>query len=412
MSCLSPKEIKAALDSGKVAKLKHGGLKGLYLYVKNGRGFWLHQFYEFGPTKTNPAPHWHTRTKSLGPLDSLTPAAAVRECKKFDVARHDGETGKPVIVARKVTGDTFGEALTTYLDIHDKIPASTRSLAARFIPTDFKSKSVHALTAKDMRDVLVNGSDDKGPLWTGTGPNRGNRLRLLMLAVFTMEGVRPNPAEWNAEGAQLPHLMPDVEHTTINRKSMPWQDVPAFLRAKGDSIEDRAGLFTTLAAVRRTEALDAQWREFDFSNRVWTVPASRMKMKRVHKVPITDELIAALGTPGAPDEYVFQNKAGGPLSNSHAALDKEWFPVDPADGKPFTLHGMRTSFSTWAQEQDDGQAFHEKVILTAIAHKTQDNQSDAAYLRSTHFEARRKLMAAWSKFATGLLARRRSARPW
>ena len=64
---------------------------------------------------------------------------------------------------------------------------------------------------------------------------------------------------------------------------------PRSLRTLGDSIEDRAGRFVILTAVRRKEALAATWGEFDLKARVWTVPAARMKVKDHgdHKVPLS-----------------------------------------------------------------------------------------------------------------------------
>jgi integrase len=193
--------------------------------------------------------------------------------------------------------------------------------------------------------------------------------------------------------------------------------VPAFLKSKSDTkdksankiIEDRAGRFTTLTAVRRKEALGAQWREFDYDARMWTIPKERMKKRgkypRVeHCVPLTDQMIALLGKPGAPDAYVFPNAKGGPLSNSHGACDKEWFPIDPKDGLPFTLHGMRAAFGTWAEENVRTWAKEgdntEKLIDAALAHAKGD-ATKTAYQRSQLAEQRRPLMQAWSAFATG-----------
>ena len=66
----------------------------------------------------------------------------------------------------------------------------------------------------------------------------------------------------------------------------------------------------------------------------------------------------------------------------------------------YTLHGFRASFSTWAEEQDDGRMYPQAVIKSALSHGKGDAVT-AAYLRSTHFEARRKLMQHWSEFAAG-----------
>jgi len=72
----------------------------------------------------------------------------------------------------------------------------------------------------------------------------------------------------------------------------------------------------------------------------------------------------------------------------------------------FTLHGFRSSFGTWAEEQDDGRTYPMRVIKAALAHGKQNAEDDAnavtaRYLRSDQFQARRKLMEHWSQFATG-----------
>ena len=95
---------------------------------------------------------------------------------------------------------------------------------------------------------------------------------------------------------------------------------------------------------------------------------------------------------------MFTNQAGGPLNDSHAALDKTWVP------NGYTLHGFRTSFATWAEEQDNGRRFPARVIDAALAHAKKDaegerNEVTGAYQRSKFFEARRELMQSWSDFA-------------
>jgi integrase len=405
MSALSPQSVNAELAKprAKPAKIKHGGFKGLYLYVKNGRGFWVHQFLEFGPTKANAAPHWHTRSKSLGSAADLTPAAAVRAVKSFDVARHDGDTGKPLPTARPVaTADTFGPALQTYLDNHPEVPGPTQSLAAKYIPADFRAKALTAITAEDVARVLKSKDEKDKPLWTGPGPNRGNRLRLLMQHTFSAKAINPNPALWDkSKGAALPHCFTADETkrtATNNRPSMPYAELPAFFATLTDSIEDRAGKFVILTAARRKEALAMKWSEVDLQKRVWTVPAERMKMKRVHHVPLTQAMIDALGTEGEPDSYVFQNATGGPLSNSHAALDKEWLP------NGYTLHGFRSTFSTWAAEKTDAKFEAREAALAHAKSNPESGKVDkiaGTYNRAEMFDDRVPLMAAWSAFATG-----------
>jgi integrase len=146
-----------------------------------------------------------------------------------------------------------------------------------------------------------------------------------------------------------------------------------------------------LTAARRKEVLEAKWDEFDLTNSIWTIPTSRMKMRRPHAVPLTGGMMACLGERGADDAYVFPStRTSGVMG--HEALKMKDFG--------YTLHGFRSSFGTWAEEQDDGRMYPARVIDAALAHG-KENAVTAAYLRSDLFQARRKLMDQWSRFVTG-----------
>ncbi len=382
---LKQEDVKAAIASGKNHKLKDG--RSLYLYVKNGHGFWVHQFTDFGPTKNNPTPHPHTRSTCLGPAWDMTPAQARKARDKFAVDRREGrDVG---LASKRVTGELFSTAAAAYLDNHAdewnaRHRAGLKALAQRYIPADFNALRVTAITHEHVADVLR-------PIWNGPGNNRGSRLRRLIKGVLDAKNVHPNPARW--DGGPLPELLSKKRVKVKHRDAMPYADVPAFFASLSDSVEDRAGRFVILTAVRRNEALGAKWGEFDFAKREWNVAVERMKMRRPHKVPLTDAMIEALGTPGDRDAYVFPSRRTGRMLG-HKALDKEWLP------EPYTLHGFRTSFSTWAEEQDDGRAFAPAVIKAATSHG-KENAVEAAYRRSDLFEARRKLMQSWSAFTTG-----------
>jgi len=379
---LRPENVRKAIASGKNQKLKDG--HSLYLYVKNGHGFWIWQWTDFGPTKNNETPHAHTRSECLGPTHSMTPAQARKERESRVVARREGRDTR---TSRRAAGELFSTAATSYLDNHaDEWSARQRadlqSLAARYIPAEFNALPVTTIMADDVADVLR-------PIWNGPGNNKGTRLRRIIEGVLRSKDIEPNPAAW----ARQQDRLSKKRVKPINQPSMPFADVPAFMATLGDSVEDRAGRFVILTAARRIEALGAKWSEFDFANRVWNIPAERMKAKRPHAVPLTDAMLAALGTPGDGDAYVFpSSRTGGILG--HKSLDKEWVP------NGYTLHGFRSSFQTWAAEQDDGRAYPFEVREAALAHG-KANAVVEAYDRSKLFEARRKLMQSWSDFVTG-----------
>jgi len=370
---------KLARESG--AKQQwHADGRSLYLVTKAGRGFWVLHFRD-------PREGGAIRNTGLGSVETLTPAAARR---RRDDIMADLRNGRPVaIMTRKSRSDLFSTAADAYLSNHadewnERTRKANTALVANKLPADFKAKVVTAITPDHVADVLR-------PIWNGPGANAGSRLRQLIEGVLRSRDVTPNPASWQRLQDRLSRKRAEVKH----HDAMPFAEVPAFVATLGDSMEDRAGRFVILTAVRRKEALAATWGEFDLKARVWNIPAERMKSRKAHSVPLSDAAIAALGKPGERDAYVFQNKAGGPLSDSHAALDKTWVP------NGYTLHGFRSSFSTWAEAQDNGRRFAPTVIEAALAH-AKGNAVTQAYLRSDLFEARRDLMDTWAAYATRL----------
>ena len=90
---------------------------------------------------------------------------------------------------------------------------------------------------------------------------------------------------------------------------MAYGDVPAFLtclRMRG-SVASIALEFAILTVARGGEVIGARWSEIDADKNVWTVPASRMKGGREHRVPLTERTLAILKTmAGAKvSEFVF-----------------------------------------------------------------------------------------------------------
>jgi hypothetical protein len=197
---LKQEDVKAAIASGKNQKLKDG--RSLYLYVKNGRGFWVHQFTDFGPTKNNPTPHPHTRSTCLGPAWDMTPAQARKARDKFAVDRREGrDVG---LASKKARGERFSTAAAAaYLDNHAdewnaRHRAGLKALAQRYIPADFNALPVTAISHEHVADVLR-------PIWNGPGNNRGSRLRRLIKGVLDAKNVHPNPARW--DGGPLPNTI-------------------------------------------------------------------------------------------------------------------------------------------------------------------------------------------------------------
>jgi integrase len=215
-----------------------------------------------------------------------------------------------------------------------------------------------------------------------------------VLDYATAMGVRTgeNPARWRGH---LDHLLPKpsklkrVEH----HAALPWQQAPAFLAelATRDGIAAKALAFTILTAARSGEVRGMTWGEVDLTDAVWTVPASRIKAGKEHRVPRTPAALALLGQPGEADRLVFPSptRADKPLSDmTLAAVLKRMGRTD------LTVHGFRSSFRDWAGEAT---AHAREVIEAALAHQLRD-KAEAAYARGDLFTKRRKLMEDWSAF--------------
>jgi integrase len=140
------------------------------------------------------------------------------------------------------------------------------------------------------------------------------------------------------------------------------------------------------------EARSAFWHEIDFENKVWKIPASRMKAERDHVVPLCDEAIEILEKmrelQPLTAELVFQGERGGLISD--VTINKTLHAIAPN----CTVHGFRSSFRIWGAETTSTPS---AVLELALAHVNQ-NKTEAAYQRSDLFERRRVLMDAWGVY--------------
>ena len=134
----------------------------------------------------------------------------------------------------------------------------------------------------------------------------------------------------------------------------------------------------------------ATWDEMDIDDAIWTLPASRMKAKREHRVPLTGRMLEILGEARTLDDgsgLVFPSPRGGkPLSDRTLSEPLRELGIDAVP------HGFRSSFRDWAAERTNTP---HAVMEAALAHVI-PNKAEAAYARSDLFVKRRRLMEAWA----------------
>ena len=137
-----------------------------------------------------------------------------------------------------------------------------------------------------------------------------------------------------------------------------------------------------------------RWAEIDTENRMWIIPAERMKAGKEHRVPLSDAALKLMGERGDDSNLVFGSdaKAGKPISDMSMTAVLRRMKLNGV-----TVHGFRSSFRDWAGETT---AFPREVIEAALAHRLKD-KAEAAYARGDLLDKRRELMAAWGSFIGG-----------
>lgn len=246
------------------------------------------------------------------------------------------------------------------------------------------------------------------PIWQ-TKTETASRLRGRIESVLgwaATSGYRTgeNPARWKGH---LENLLANISKTsrTKNHPSLPWQRIGDFMAAlkAREGNASRATAFTILTACRSGEVRGAQWTEFDFNEKVWTIPAKRMKAHREHQVPLSDAALAVLASMPQSAEFVFPGTKGQILSDMSLTAvirrmnGEESKPVwvDTA-GEGITVHGFRATFRMWTAETT---AYPREVAEHALAHKLPD-AVERAYQRGTQFLKRQSLMAEWGAYCT------------
>ena len=237
------------------------------------------------------------------------------------------------------------------------------------------------------------------PIWTEkheTARRLAQRIKIV-LDVAKSKGFRSG--ENPVTAIQDAQVLPKVKAKPRHHSAMPWQEVPAFyadLKTR-DAMAAKALMFTCLTGSRTGEVLGMQWGEVDLEARLWTCPADRMKGGVVHRVPLTDEMLAIIEPLRAmQSDCVFEGqKRHAPLSNMAMLMLLRRMQVEGV-----TVHGFRSTFRDWASEVANAPR---EVAEMSLAHKV-GSDVGRAYARSDLLEKRRTLMNQWSQFvgSTGI----------
>jgi integrase len=182
--------------------------------------------------------------------------------------------------------------------------------------------------------------------------------------------------------------------------ALPYAEIGDFMAAlrQQAGTAARALEFLILTAARTSEVIGARWSEVDMNGKLWTVPATRIKGGKEHRVPLSTPAVALLRAMKAdaeklpPSDFVFNGaRWGKPLSNM--AMLKLLARMKRDD---LTAHGFRSTFRDWTAERT---SYPREVAEMALAHVVSD-KVEAAYRRGDLFEKRRRMMEEWARFCS------------
>ena len=209
-----------------------------------------------------------------------------------------------------------------------------------------------------------------------------------------------NPAAW--KGMLKPLLpQPSKVQVTKHHAALPYNQIGSFMKElrERSGVSPRALEFAILTAARSGEIRGAEWSEIDLEGKTWTIPASRMKAAKEHRVPLSDAAVALLkALPRFKGiNFVFPATRKGQLSDTALlAVLKRMGYTD------LTQHGFRSTFRDWAGETTN---YPREVIEHALAHQLAD-KAEAAYQRGTLWPKRVALMDEWSGYCAANMLRK------
>jgi integrase len=350
------------------------------------------------------AKHWVLRTVvhgkrcdiGLGGLRLVSLAEAREEAARLrKIARKNGD---PLAERRKERSimPIFEDAAR---EAHKSYAATFKARHAnRWIVTleqyafpIFGKTPVDAITPNDILRAL-------SPIWIEK-PDTARRVKQRIASIFTWCKAKGYSAGNNpTEGIEqaLPKINGKIKE---HHAALPFAQVPEFIAAmRQANIADSVKLafeFLIHTAARTSEVIFAKWEEIDLEARTWIVPAARMKMKIEHRVPLTTrclEILKEAKELANSGEYIFPGRSPRkPLSNMAFLM-----ALRRMERTDITPHGFRSSFRDWAEEKTNTQR---SVVEAALAHQV-ESKTEGAYLRTTLFDKRRRLMDSWTTFAT------------
>ncbi|WEK50847.1 MAG: tyrosine-type recombinase/integrase [Candidatus Kaistia colombiensis] len=392
-------DVKARKLEPNSKPISDGAVAGLYLFpsTKAGTGKWIVRYVspqtrkrrDMGLGRYPDVPIREARTAALEVRRLLDGGLDPLEVRRENVAKATAVPAVPTFeAAARQVHDDMAPGFK-----NGKHVAQWITTLERYVFPRLGGVAVTDLRAADFAGVLRD-------IWLSK-PETASRVRQRCDKVMSWCAARgfivasPVPVV-----DMLLPKQPGKRERTNHHPALPWREIPLFvstvLRA-GRPTQSKLMLeFLILTAVRSGELRGMRWEEVDWEKRIWTIPASRMKAKASHRVPLGQRALEVLtfmkgSYEPAPDQLVFRSRTGGPLSDmALTKLLRTHQVASDTPGRIATAHGFRSSFRDWASEK----GYPRDVAERALAH-TVKNATEAAYHRTDLLDLRRQMMEVW-----------------
>lgn len=347
------------------------------------------------------------RAKLARGIDPLAERQRARDAARDELAREKGEAA----TVREVEHWTLARCARDY---HERViePKKTAKHAAQWIaslenhiPADMWRAPIVTITAPAIvRALLAMKPHDRARQFGRADRMGETRSRIAQRLVAAWDdAIFHGRATVNPASTARRKLTEEApKRRRGSHRALPYAEAAAVMREveQADGTAARALAFAIYTAARTAEVLGARWSEIDLAAKTWHIPAERMKARRAHDVPLSEQALRVLATVNGRDaELVFPSNVptddGRARELSNMAMLTALSRLGLRDRT--TVHGLaRSTFSTWANERAIARP---DVIEAALAH-TEKDKTRAAYNRASFADERRALLQAWGDYLT------------
>ena len=398
---LTELSIKQAKTKEKQYKLTDG--EGMYLRVyPNGSKYWQLQYWFDGKQKILSFGVWpnislkEARDKRFAAKklikEGIDPNDEKKERLEVQSFEREKEKLRKISTFQIVAHEWFSRQSTQWTERHSRGVLSSLNM---HVYPDLGEMPISSISKQDIISTLRK--------LEAEGKNETcYRIRQKIESIFSYAEIEGhctgNPAK------DLQQILTKPQPKSHN--SLPISELPEYL--KKINVDKDANPTTLLALkfiiltfVRTQELRSADWKEFDIhsSEPLWVIPADRMKMRKIHHVPLSRQAVSILNEMqqySGKEGYVFPqyNNSKKPMSENTLL----YFSNRLGYAGRHTIHGFRTIASTVLNES---RKWHPDVIERQLAHQ-ESNKVRKAYNRAEHLDERRKMMEWWSDYIESL----------